>query len=189
MEKKEILKLEEMFRKYLKDNGVKCEEVLQNTPSRFLNFIKTYTEGFKPYTDFKSFEESDHNQMVVVETSFTSLCEHHLMPFFGKVFVAYLPTTHVIGVSKIIKLVKHLSKKPTIQEGLTEEVSKALRKNIPNTIGVAVVVHGFHTCVSTRYGNGWMTTASMHGAFKHNPFAKQEFLDYIKHKIKGEING
>ncbi len=182
--------LEGLLREYLKSLGVKKEEVLNNTPRRWMEFLKKYTEGFKEFNDIKNFElqTGDFNEMVVLETGFSSICEHHLLPYFGKVFVGYLPTTHVIGVSKIVKLIKHISMKPSIQEELTEEISKTIRKIIPNCAGVAVIMHGFHTCVGTRYKEGWLTTASMHGVFKHNPFAKNEFLDYVKHRIKREVS-
>jgi GTP cyclohydrolase I len=178
-------RLENEIRKLLKEIGITKEEVLQNTPKRWIELIKDF--NVKKYEDFKTFYVGDYNQMVVYECKFYSLCEHHLLPFFGKVFIGYLPVTHVIGISKISKLVSTLAKKPTIQEELTEEICKSLRKNIPGVIGVAVVIHGYHTCVSIRYGDGWLTTSSLHGIFKHNPFAKQEFLDFVKHRITKEV--
>jgi GTP cyclohydrolase I len=182
-------RLEKELRNWLKSLGITNEEVLQNTPRRWMEVIEHFTEGYKEFSDYKNFElvVGDFNQMVVVETGFASLCEHHLLPYFGKVFVAYLPTTHIVGVSKIIKLVSHLSKRLTIQERLTQEIADILRKNIPGCLGTAVVIHAFHTCVGIRYKEGWLTTSSLNGVFKHNPYAKQEFIDFIKDRIRAEV--
>jgi len=185
MKKGEILKsrFEKILRDYLEYLGMKKEEVLENTPRRFAKFLEEFTLALREeYKDFKVFK-SEYNQMVTLETTFYSLCEHHLLPFFGKVFVAYLPRTEVIGVSKIVKLVKHLARKPTLQEELTEEIAKEISKRL-DVAGVAVCINAFHLCVATRYKEGWLLTTSLGGVFKHNPFAKQEFLDYIKNRLE-----
>lgn len=179
------MSLESELRNYLKKLGVTKKEVLENTPKRWMKFLKEFSVGFKEFKDVKSFEVSEkgYNQMVVFKTNFTSLCEHHLLPFFGEVWVGYAPRTYVVGVSKIVKLINHISKKPTIQEELTEEIATNIKKMIPDSLGVIVVVKAFHTCVSSRYKDGWLTTSSLHGIFKHNPFAKEEFFEIMK--IKG----
>jgi len=175
---KRIEAISEMLKYYHVTN----QEVLENTPRRFLKFMDEYTSALKnDYTDFKAFPK-DSNQMVVMECSFYSLCEHHLLPYFGKVFIGYLPKTEVLGVSKLIKLTQHLFKKPSIQERVTEEIATTLMKNL-DTAGVAVIVKGLHLCVAMRYREGLITTASMHGNFKHNPFAKEEFLSYVTPRL------
>jgi GTP cyclohydrolase I len=82
-------------------------------------------------------------------------------------------------------MIQHISKKPSIQEELTEEIGKELRKMIPDCLGTIVVVKGFHTCIA-RYKEGWMITSSLSGASKHNPFIKEEFFNLI-HKDDKEI--
>lgn len=170
------------LRKELKRLGVKNKEVLERTPYRFFEFLKEYSTGLNgEYTDFKSFK-SDYKQMVVVECNFYSLCEHHLLPYFGKAFIAYMPKGRVVGVSKIAKLTQHLFKKPSMQENVTHEITEELSKNL-DTTGVTCLVKGLHLCVAMRYKEGWVTTSSSTGRFKNNSSAKKEFLAYVQPRL------
>ena len=182
MKKTNNKKLEEMLRAKLKELGVTKKEVLQNTPKRWLRFIEDYTIALRQeYSDVKDFDvqTGNYNQMVIIKTHFMSICEHHLLPFVGVVWVGYLPRSSVTGASKIVKMVHHLTKKPSIQEELTQQIAEEVKKMVPDVLGVIVVVRAFHTCIA-RHQEGWMTTSSLHGAFKHNVFAKQEFFDLIQ---------
>lgn len=174
-------KHEDNIRELLVDLGITNEEVLENTPRRWISYLKRYSKATREdYTDFKAFTSS-HDQMVIVETKFWSLCEHHLLPFFGKVYVGYIPKDTVLGVSKIIRFVQHASSKPSIQENLTEEIVDTLHSEVGG-LGVIVIMKGFHTCVASRYDNGWMTTSALRGVFSHNPSAKEEFIRLIHGK-------
>ena len=180
------MKHQENIRQLLKDLGVTDEEVLENTPRRWIGFLSRYTAALhEDFTDFKSFP-SKHDQMVIVETEFWSICEHHLLPFFGKAYIGYIPKDKVLGVSKIVRFVQHSTAKPSIQENLTEEIADKLQENIGG-LGTIVILKGFHTCVASRYGNGWMTTSALRGVFHDNPSAKEEFIRLINNKPKEVI--
>jgi len=179
---------EATLRRMLIVNGVTNPEVLENTPRRFLKFFSDYTIGLRePYVDFKSFPMPDANQMITIESDFFSICEHHLLPYLGKAFISYLPREKVVGVSKMVKLIKHSFRKPSIQEGVTEQIAKTVAKET-DAAGVAVTCRGFHLCVAMRYQNGWMTTSTMLGKFNHkdskfSAFTKQEYLTYIQPRL------
>jgi GTP cyclohydrolase I len=175
--------LEEYLKSYC---GITNEEVLKNTPKRFLAFLADYSSGNKEYNDFKTFPETCNN-MVTVEVPFYSLCEHHLLPYFGTAFVGYLPKDEVLGLSKIVKFVQHSFRKPSKQESVTMLIADTLNQKV-NTSGVAVVTRAFHCCYAMRYSNGWTTSATMVGKFDHrnkgyNPHAKEEFLTYIQPRL------
>lgn len=161
------------------------DETIENTPKRIVKVWKEFLNN-NNVADVKTFNiETDYerkgefNQMVIWQGEFVSLCKHHFLPYFGKIYIGYLPTTKVIGLSKITKIVKNLTRKPTIQEELTQELNKEIRKNIEGVIGVAVVIKALHTC-NLRYDKAYMITSSLSGIFKHNPFAKEEFFKLIE---------
>lgn len=186
-EKNQYEKHENNIRELLKDLGVTKEEVLENTPRRWIAFLNTYTKALRQeYQDFKAFE-SKHDQMVIVETKFWSMCEHHLLPFFGKAYVGYIPNNKVVGVSKIVRYVQHIAMKPSIQEELTDEIADQLQKEL-NSKGTIVILKGFHTCVASRYDNGWMTTSALRGIFREDSFRKEEFVRLINNKPREVID-
>ncbi len=162
----------------LKDLGIKDEEILNNTPKRWLRFLESYTLPFKDeFTDFKTFPTSS-DDMVIAETHFWSICEHHLLPYFGKVYFGYIPIDKVLGISKIVRFIQFISKKPSIQEGLTQEIVDKLHKQA-NAQGSMVLMKGFHTCVASRYSNGWMITSAIRGLFREDKSLKEEFLKLV----------
>lgn len=163
-------------------------EGLIETPKRV---AKMYEEilSTKNVDDFKNYklfdvDLGDSQEMVLVkEIPFFSMCEHHMLPFFGKVYVAYIPQDNrVIGLSKIPRLVEFVSRKLSVQEEITVNVAKKLIE-ILNPLGVAVVVEARHMCIEMRGVNkiGSVTRTSFYsGEFKENADRKREFLDGIR---------
>ena len=125
----------------------------------------------------------DYSEMVIVkDIDFYSLCEHHLLPFFGKCHVAYIPSTKVIGLSKIPRLVDVFARRLQVQERLTNQIADTIREKIA-PLGVAVVMEATHLCMSMRgveKQNSFAVTSAMHGAFRNNARTRMEFLELIK---------
>src|ERR1700720_4224420 len=125
----------------------------------------------------------DYSEMVIVkDIDFYSLCEHHLLPFFGKCHIAYIPSTRVIGLSKIPRLVDVFSRRLQIQERLTNQIADTIREKIA-PVGVAVVMEATHLCMSMRgveKQNSFAVTSAMLGAFRTNSRTRFEFLELIK---------
>jgi len=125
----------------------------------------------------------DYNEMVIVkDIDFYSLCEHHLLPFFGKCHVAYIPRKRVIGLSKIPRLVDVFARRLQIQERLTNQIAETIREKI-DPLGVAVVCEGTHLCMSMRgveKQNSFAITSAMLGVFRDSARTRMEFLELIK---------
>jgi GTP cyclohydrolase I len=120
--------------------------------------------------------------VIVKDIDFYSLCEHHLLPFFGKCHIAYIPTTKVIGLSKIPRLVDVFSRRLQVQERLTNEIADTISAKIA-PLGVAVVMEATHLCMSMRgveKQNSFAVTSAMLGAFRNNARTRMEFLELIK---------
>jgi GTP cyclohydrolase IA len=120
--------------------------------------------------------------VIVKDIDFYSLCEHHLLPFFGKCHVAYIPTHKVIGLSKIPRIVDAFSRRLQVQERLTNQIADTIRDKIEPK-GVAVVMEGTHLCMSMRgveKQNSFAVTSAMHGLFRSNARTRIEFLELIK---------
>ena len=127
----------------------------------------------------------DYSEMVIVrDIDFYSLCEHHLLPFFGKCHIAYLPHKQVIGLSKIPRLVDVFARRLQIQERMTNQIAETIREKI-NPHGVAVVCEGTHLCMSMRgveKQNSYAITSAMLGGFRDNARTRMEFLELIRHR-------
>jgi GTP cyclohydrolase I len=127
----------------------------------------------------------DYSEMVIVrDIDFYSLCEHHLLPFFGKCHVAYLPQGKVIGLSKIPRLVDVFARRLQVQERLTNQIAQVILEKV-NPLGVAVVMEGTHLCMSMRgveKQNSFAVTSAMLGAFRTNARTRMEFLELLKHR-------
>ena len=125
----------------------------------------------------------DYSEMVIVkDIDFYSLCEHHLLPFFGKCHIAYIPRDRVIGLSKIPRLVDVFSRRLQIQERLTNQIADTIREKIA-PLGVAVVMEATHLCMSMRgveKQNSFAVTSAMLGAFRDSARTRMEFLELIK---------
>jgi GTP cyclohydrolase I len=161
-------------------------EGLLNTPMRVEKALKFLTSGYDMDVDEVlngALFTVEYSEMVIVkDIDFYSLCEHHLLPFFGKCHVAYIPRTKVIGLSKIPRLVEIFARRLQIQERLTSQIADTIREKI-NPLGVAVVMEATHLCMSMRgveKQNSCAVTSSMLGAFRDNARTRMEFLELIK---------
>ncbi len=132
----------------------------------------------------------DYSEMVIVkDIDFYSLCEHHLLPFFGKCHIAYIPSNKVIGLSKIPRLVEVFARRLQLQERLTIQIAETIQDTI-KPLGVAVVAEGTHLCMSMRgvqKQNSFAVTSAMLGAFRNNARTRMEFLELIK--LRSGISG
>jgi GTP cyclohydrolase I len=163
-------------------------EGLIETPKRVAKMYEEIlsTKSINDFDNYKLFEvdlDNSQEMILIKDIPFFSMCEHHMLPFFGKVHVAYIPRENkVIGLSKIPRLVEFVSRKLSVQEEITVNVAKKLIE-ILNPLGVAVVVEARHMCIEMRGINkiGSVTKTSFYsGEFKVNVDRKKEFLDGIK---------
>ena len=161
-------------------------EGLLRTPLRVAKAMDFLTSGYTQSLDEivnNALFEADADEMVLVkDIEFYSLCEHHMLPFFGKAAVAYLPDGKVIGVSKIARIVDLFARRLQIQERLTNQIADAI-EDVLEPHGVAVVMDGAHFCMMMRgvqkQGSS-MVTSAMRGGFKHNDSTRAEFMDLIQ---------
>lgn len=161
-------------------------EGLVKTPERVEKALKFLTSGYDADIDRvlnDALFTVDYSEMVIVkDIDFYSLCEHHLLPFFGKCHVAYLPSRRVIGLSKIPRLVDVFSRRLQVQERLTSQIAETIREKIA-PLGVAVVIEATHLCMSMRgveKQNSFAVTSAMLGSFRENARTRMEFLELIK---------
>jgi GTP cyclohydrolase IA len=161
-------------------------EGLVNTPKRVEKALTFLTSGYGADIDQvlnNALFTVDYSEMVIVkDIDFYSLCEHHLLPFFGKCHVAYLPSNQVIGLSKIPRLVDVFSRRLQVQERLTSQIAETIREKI-SPLGVAVVVEATHLCMSMRgveKQNSFAVTSAMLGSFRSDARTRMEFLELIK---------
>src|SRR5436190_19194601 len=129
----------------------------------------------------KTFEQKYDEMVVVKDIDFASTCEHHLLPFMGKAHVAYLPQGRIAGLSKLARAVEVLSRRPQVQERMTEELADLLMDQL-DARGVGVVLEAMHTCMTirgVRKPGSITTTSAMRGGFKDNPATRTEFLALI----------
>jgi GTP cyclohydrolase IA len=161
-------------------------EGLLRTPQRVAKALKFLTSGYSADIDEvlnDALFTVDYNEMVIVkDIDFYSLCEHHLLPFFGKCHVAYIPRTRVIGLSKIPRLVDVFARRLQIQERMTNQIAQTIREKI-DPLGVAVICEGTHLCMSMRgveKQNSFAVTSAMLGAFHDNARTRMEFLELVR---------
>jgi len=180
--------LQEIIEKLLISLGEDpTREGLKNTPVRVEKSLKFLTSGYQVNVDDlvngALYEDDNTDEMVIVkEIELYSLCEHHLLPFFGKCHVAYLPKGQIIGLSKIPKVVDAFSRRLQVQERLTTQIGNCL-DNILKPKGVAVVIEAVHLCMSMRgvqKQNSCTTTSSMLGCFKSDSSTRGEFLSLLQ---------
>jgi GTP cyclohydrolase IA len=165
-------------------------EGLRNTPHRV---ARMYTELLRGYDidpqrviNGALFNISYDEMVLVRDIEFYSLCEHHILPFMGRVHVAYIPAGKVIGLSKIPRIVDVYARRLQVQERMTRQIADILQKTLQPQ-GVAVVVEAVHLCSMMRgvkKHDARMTTSAMHGAFRANLATRQEFLDNISRGAK-----
>src|SRR5215204_5585035 len=181
--------MQDLVRRLLTELGEDPDrEGLARTPQRVEKALRFLTSGYSANIDEvlnDALFTVDYNEMVIVkDIDFYSLCEHHLLPFFGKCHIAYIPQRKVIGLSKIPRLVDVFARRLQVQERLTHQIAEVLRDKI-NPLGVAVVMEGTHLCMSMRgveKQNSFAVTSAMLGAFRDNARTRHEFLELIKHR-------
>src|SRR5947209_16565874 len=161
---------------------------LRKTPERFEKALRFLTSGYQQDLDRilngATFSVCYDEMVVVKDIELFSLCEHHLLPFFGKCHVAYLPNKRVIGLSKIARLVNMFSRRLQIQERLTSQIAKAIEEKIAPQ-GGGVIIEARHLCMQMRgveKQHGSAVTSAMLGAFRHNKQTRDEFLALIRPK-------
>src|SRR5260221_4988307 len=167
--------MQDLVRKLLAELGEDPgREGLLNTPKRVEKALKFLTSGYGADVNEvinDALFTVDYSEMVIVkDIDFYSLCEHHLLPFFGKCHVAYVPTTKVIGLSKIPRLVDGFSSRLQVQERLTNQIANTISDKIA-PVGVAVVMEATHLCMSMRgvqKQNSFAVTSAMQGGFRDN---------------------
>ena len=163
-------------------------EGLRKTPERFEKALKYLTSGYHQNLDNvlngATFSVHYDEMVVVKDIEFFSLCEHHLLPFFGKAHVAYLPSKRVLGLSKIARLVNMYARRLQIQERMTSQIAEALSEKICPE-GVGVIIEARHLCMQMRgveKQHGQAVTSAMLGSFRHNKQTRDEFLSLVRNR-------
>jgi GTP cyclohydrolase I len=157
-------------------------EGLKETPKRYAKTMQYLLSGYQTNVDEAvgdAFFQEEYNDMVLVrDIELFSLCEHHLLPFYGKAHVAYLPQGKIIGLSKIPRIIDIFSHRLQVQERLTTQISNELMR-ILNPKGVAVIIEAFHLCMMMRgveKQNSYTVTTSMQGDFKTDPATRHDLM-------------
>ena len=161
---------------------------LKKTPSRVAKswefFTRGYNDDLKVIVNSAVFEENYDEMVVINDIDYYSMCEHHLLPFFGKAYIAYIPNGKVIGLSKIPRIVDMFGRRLQLQERMTQNIAEAIEE-ILKPKGVAVILEGKHMCMQMRgveKQNSYATTSFMTGAFRSDARTRREFLDIIGKK-------
>ena len=157
-------------------------EGLKRTPARVAKSLRFLTQGYDTTAEEvvgKGVFKEDHDNMIMVrDIELYSLCEHHLLPFFGKAHVAYIPNGKIVGLSKIPRIVDVYARRLQVQERLTEQIAEGLCR-VLNPSGVGVVVEAYHLCMMMRgveKQNSKTITSALRGAFREDPKTRDEFL-------------
>jgi len=178
--------MEDAYRKIIEAVGEDPNrEGLRDTPHRAARAMAFLTHGYHQSLDDvvnNALFDSDTNEMVVVQNiELYSMCEHHMLPFIGKVHVAYLPTGKVLGLSKIARIVDMFARRLQIQENLSKEIAEAIQ-SVTNAAGVSVIIEAKHMCMMMRgveKQNSVMRTSVMLGEFRDSPATRMEFMSLL----------
>jgi GTP cyclohydrolase I len=162
-------------------------EGLKLTPSRVLQAIDFLSRGYredpKVVINGAVFTQEDYQEIILCkDVDFYSLCEHHLLPFFGKAHVAYLPNRRIIGLSKLARLVEIFARRAQVQERMTTQIAQTLMQEL-EPMGVAVVLEAEHLCMRMRgveKQNSYVTTSAMLGVFRTHFETRQEFMNLLR---------
>jgi GTP cyclohydrolase I len=174
---------EELIRRELELIGEDPQrEGLLKTPERVAKSMKFLTEGYKSSAEDvvgRGIFKAEHDNMIMVrDIELYSLCEHHMLPFFGKAHVAYIPNGKIVGLSKIPRIVDVYARRLQVQERLTEQIAEGLC-SVLNPSGVGVVIEAYHLCMMMRgvqKQNSKTITSALRGAFREDPKTRDEFL-------------
>jgi GTP cyclohydrolase IA len=166
-----------------------CREGLLNTPKRVAKSMQFLTHGYKldPQKILMSarFKEKYQEMVIVKDIEIYSMCEHHMIPFFGKAHVAYIPDGYITGLSKIARVVEAYSRRLQVQERLTMQIRDCIQETL-SPLGVAVVIEAKHLCMVMRgvqKQNSVTTTSAFTGEFLHNLATREEFIHIIGTKL------
>jgi GTP cyclohydrolase IA len=161
-------------------------EGLAKTPERVARALTYLTRGYEqdPETIINGalFNEKHSEMIVVKDIDFYSLCEHHILPFFGRAHVAYIPRGRIVGLSKIARLVEVYARRLQVQERMTTEIAETIERHL-EPLGVAVVTEAEHLCMRMRgieKQNSTVVTSAMRGAFQTNSKTREEFMMFIR---------
>lgn len=182
-------KLADNYKNIISSLGEDTErEGLQKTPERIAKAMQYLTQGYhmdaKAILESAKFHENVSEMVIVKDIELYSMCEHHMLPFYGKAHVAYIPNGYITGLSKIARVVDVYSRRLQVQERLTEQILNAIKESL-NPLGVAVVIEASHLCMMMRgvsKQNSVTTTSAFFGEFeKHG--TRSEFLKLITNKL------
>ena len=161
-------------------------EGLLKTPARVANSLRFLTSGYHVDIDAlinNALFDVEYNEMVLVkDITFYSLCEHHMLPFFGKACVAYIPDKKIVGLSKIPKIVHAFARRLQVQERMTNQIASTIMTKL-SPLGVAVVLEARHLCMEMRGAQSQLSptvTSAMKGVFHQDSRTRQEFLNLIR---------
>jgi GTP cyclohydrolase I len=181
--------MEEQIRHILKALGEDPDrEGLVKTPSRVIQALTFLTQGYRQdpakVINDALFTENYEEMIVQKDIDFYSLCEHHLLPFFGKAHVAYIPHHKIVGISKLARLVDVYARRLQVQERLTNQIANIIMEKL-DPLGVAVVIEAEHLCMRMRgveKQNSMIITSTLLGAFRTRQETRQEFMTLIRQK-------
>lgn len=179
--------MEELIRKLLLELGEDPErEGLKQTPHRVSKALRFLTEGYQTdpqkVINGAKFTEKYNEMILVKDIAVYSLCEHHLLPFWGKCHVAYIPKEKIIGLSKIVRLVEIFARRLQVQERMTTQIAEVIQNSL-DPMGVAVVIAAEHLCMQMRgvqKQGSVAVTSEMLGGFRTNEATRAEFMNLIK---------
>ncbi len=185
--------LEEQVRSILSSLGEDANrEGLARTPHRVAKALEFLTKGYREdiadVLNGAVFSEKYSEMVIVKDIDFFSMCEHHLLPFFGRAHVAYIPKGKILGLSKIPRIVEVFSRRLQVQERMTQQIADTLYESL-NPEGVGVVIEARHMCMMMRgveKQNSVATTSAMLGVFREDMRTRQEFLHLIESNLAGD---
>ncbi len=187
MKKPDLPKLQELVRQLLVELGEDpTREGLVKTPERVAKALTFLTQGYRTRLDEvinqALFTQQTSSMVIVKDIEVYSLCEHHMLPFFGRCHIGYIPDGKVFGVSKLARLVDMFARRLQLQERLTEEISKVVMEEV-GARGVGVMIEARHLCMMMRgveKQNSTMVTSSVLGVFREHLATREEFLTLVK---------